>query len=218
MRIEFQIGTVLPASDSVARFVCGLAMAVNDLTLTNEQTSREVARTDTNRPGISLHHMYRLCAHYREAAKFLSDALADPRIAAFAHALPKEAVADLAALEASCTPWVGSFVETKLKPVRDVVFHYIDWSKPDLADAMAVAHDAESGIDIGSGSYAESRYGFADEVVRAAATKSWGSTEQEIASVLRELTGLVLALTRFGHAAVTAYLESRPRSVFRLSG
>ena len=217
MKIQFRIGTVFPPGNPVARFVCGVAIAMNDLTLTNEHAASEFARTDGGRNGISLHNLYRLCAHYREAAKFLDDALDDPRVSGFVGTLSTEAQADLAVLQASYSPWHGSFVESKLKPVRDAVFHYMDWTKSDLTDAMATAANVDSGIELGRGTYAENRYEFADEIVRAHAAKPWGSTEKEITRVLRQLTELVLAFTRFGHVAVTAYLKSSPQGGSELS-
>ena len=207
--IRFRIGAVFPPEDSVARFVCGLGIAVNDLTITNEQTTGEFARPDGGRAGISLHYMYVLCAHYREIAKFLVNALKDPQVGAFVGNLPAEARVDLEAVRRSFSPWNDSFVQSKLKPVRDVVFHYMDWTKSALADALLDAGNSESGIDVGDGTYAASRYDFADEVIRAAAVKDWGSTESQIGSVLQQLSELVLAFTRFGHAAVTTYLQTR---------
>jgi len=215
MRAKFRIGDVFPAEDRVAQFLVGLCMAMNDVTLVFQQMDR---LSDTPRAASreNTYYMYLACAYYREAAYFLELGLADGEVTAFLDGLSGHGKAELERVRASFSPWEGSYVATRLKPIRDVLFHYKPWALERIEPYLRrAAHDL-SAIEMGGGRYVDHRYEFADAVFEEFVQEVWGHSEQDLTVVMKELVDLVLAFTHFVHEAVTLRLGAVAKGVIEL--
>jgi hypothetical protein len=215
MRAHFRIGDVLPADDLVAQFLTGLAIIINDVTLV---AAHMVAIHDKPEgdSGINTYYLYLTCAYYREAAKYLDEMIDVPEVAQFLARLSSEGTENLDALRDSFRPWPGSFVKMKLEPVRNLVFHYTPFRPKELVPHLAAASELESWIELGSGTYAETRYAFADEVLTNYVTAIWGNSVDELTELMERMRDLVLALTYFGHEVIALRLHDIGLGHFRV--
>jgi hypothetical protein len=216
MYISFRIGEVFAPSDPIARFVTGVCLIANDLTTLVEQIRNESSRCPKERSGVSLHLLYTLAARYREAAKFVQKGLEDTAVRRFVGQLSSEASENLSKIEASFTPWKGSFVEDKLKPLRDSVFHYPKWDEAELEQWLDDAAEIQSGIEIGRGRYRDIRFDYADEVASRPALRIWGATHAELGEVMQRLAQLTVAITYFASAAASSHVRASPRHAWNL--
>lgn len=213
MRVRFRFDDVFPPGDAVSQFLVGLCMAVNDvkLSIKNDAMSPEQVTE-----GESNYSLYLMCAYYREAAKFLHDWLEHEQVAKFLEDLSPEDRQRLETLKASFTPWSGSFVENFVKPVRDVVFHYTTISASTLRACLERAANRKVDIEMGKGTYRESRYGFADEILATCIAEMWGDSESRLKIVIERVAELALNLVYFGHAAVALRLDQVDPAVLEL--
>ncbi|MCZ0936606.1 MAG: hypothetical protein OXJ54_15715 [Gemmatimonadetes bacterium] len=199
MRMCFRFADVFPPEDAVSQFLVGLCMAINDVTLS---IKLQGALLEQGTEGESNYSLYLMCAYYREAAKFLDDWLEKEPVSAFLGDLSPEDHRRLDRLRKSFTPWSGSFVEKSVKPVRDVVFHYTTISSSTLRTRLERASDHRVDIEMGSGTYQESRYGFADEILATYIHEAWGASESQLKAIVERVADLALDLVYFAHAAV----------------
>lgn len=198
MQVSFRVGDVFPADDVVSPFLVGLCMAVNDLMWL-------IRRPETDDEGESNYRLYLTCAYYREAAKFLGEGLKQAEVSAFLEDLSPEGHEYLEVLRESFDPWEGSFAQRALKPVRDNVFHY-----PHRAEMQALLRrlsDSTSHIEMGTGTYVENRYGFADGVLARHVYEAWGGSVSEASGAMERVVELALALTYITHEAVALRLR-----------
>ena len=105
-------------------------------------------------------------------------------------------------------------MERKLKPIRDVVFHYKPLSPDLIAPHLAKASDDASSIEMGGGAYLDTRYEFADAVFEELVLDVWGRSVEELTAVLEEMARLVFALTYFAHEALALHLDQVEPKVF----
>lgn len=210
MKVYFRFDDVFPAEDTVSQFLVGLCMAINDVTLS---IKHQGALLEQGTEGESSYSLYLMCAYYREAAKFLHAWLKNEQVSAFLEDLSPEDHGRLDRLRRSFTPWSGSFVEKSVKPVRDVVFHYTTISSSKLRTCIERASDRRVDIEMGSGTYQESRYGFADEILATFIREAWGNSEAHLKDVIGQVARLALDLVYFGHAAVDLRLAQVDPSV-----
>ena len=199
MRMCFRFADVFPPEDAVSQFLVGLCMAVNDVTLS---IKNDVALSEHGTAGEGNYSLYLMCAYYREAAKFLHLWLEDEQVAAFLEDLSPDHHKRLAKLRKSFTPWNGSFVQDSVKPVRDVVFHYTTISPSTLRTCLERASDRRVDIELGAGTYRDSRYSFADEILATYIHEAWGASESQLNAIVERVADLVLDLVYFTHAAV----------------
>ena len=155
--VNFRIGDAFPHEDVVSQFLTGLCMVVNDVTLTMRQMHR-IHDTREGQSGVNTYYLYLTCAYYREAAHFLELGLKNAEVTSFLADLSPDNRDHLATVTNSFTPWNGSFVKDKLKPIRDVVFHYKPLSLDRMRPYLESASAEESHIELGQGSYLETRY------------------------------------------------------------
>ena len=198
MQVSFRIGDVFPADDVVSPFLVGLCMAADDLMWLTRQH-------ETGDAGESTYRLYLTCAYYREAAKFLGEGLKQAEVSAFLKDLSPECRARLGVLKKSFDPWKGSFAERALKPVRDIVFHYPRCSE--IRALLKGLSGSNSRIGMGTGTYQDNRYGFADDVRAKYVSETWGGSVSELSATMERVGKLVLALTYFAHGAVALRLR-----------
>jgi predicted RNase H-like HicB family nuclease len=208
-KYRFRIGNAYPGNQSVAVWITGIGMILNDLVLANGSLNDafEAAGEGVSPEGL---YFFRVVAsHYREACKFLQIGEKDPDISAFVRTLSPEAQALAAKVRQSSTPWRGSFVETKLKRTRDFVFHYLGLTGGEIQAALEELKDTESSVAVTAQTLRGMRMLWADEVANYLAFGHLGGAEG-FRQVVNELRELVLALIGFSHRAIGAYLESLP--------
>jgi hypothetical protein len=215
MRAHFRIGDVLPVKMVVAQFLTGLAIIINDVTLVASHMLELHDRADRE-SGLNTYYLYLTCAYYREAAKYLDRMIDVPEVSSFLERLSPDGRTHLALLRDSVRPWDTSFVKEKLEPVRNFVFHYTPFQPKELAPNLAAAADIESWIEMGSGSYVENRYAFADEVLSKYVIAAWGDSTEEWTQLLEKMRDLVLALTYFGHEAIALRMQDHGIEKFRV--
>ena len=203
--VSFRIGDVFPHEDVVSQFLTGLCMVVNDVTLTMRHMDG-IRETPEGQSGVNTYYLYLTCAYYREAAHFLKLGLNNAEVASFLDDLSPEGRVHLETVKDSFTPWEGSFVRDVLRPVRNVVFHYTPMSVGRMRPYLESASDEISRIEMGEGTYLETRYEFADAVFEKYVLDVWGQSESELADTMTRIVTLVLALMYFAHEAVTARL------------
>jgi len=208
------MGKIFPSESPVARFLVRACIIRNDLVLAQEATGREYAREDEHRPGVPIYHLFVASAHYREAAKVIHEELEHPAVAKFVESLSPQTQQRLKRLTQSFTPWPGSFVETRLKPLRDTVFHYP--TAEDVERALREIRESETGIDFRGGTYLDTRYTFADDVLMGITQEHIGADEAEIEATLTELATLIQEYVYFVHEAVTTYLDRFNEGLFRV--
>jgi len=73
-----------------------------------------------------------------------------------------------------------------------------------------------SQIEMGKGSYVETRYEFADAVFEEFVLEAWGQSEDELTGVLERMVELVLALTYLAHEALTLHLRQVSPDAFEV--
>lgn len=212
--VGFEIGRAFPANSPVARFVTRLAVVTNDLMLTQENTGLEYERPGGGREGVPLYYLFTAGSHFREAVKLLDQDLKNPEVSAFVAGLPADPQARLSRLRSSYEPWKSSFVESRLKPLRDQTFHYP--SDGDVTEALERAAPLRSGMDLGSGTYLETRYDFADQIITTLAAAALGESIDELQKTLERFAELMMDYVYFSHAVVTHYLKSLPRELLDL--
>ena len=215
-RLHFRIGDVFPHEDVVSEFLTGLCMVVNDVTLTMRHMDRTY-ETPGGQSGVNTYYLYLTCAYYREAAKFLAKRLKDAAVASFLEDLPPNGRAQLETVKESFTPWDASFVRDVLIPVRNVVFHYTPRSPSEMQSCLERVSDGKSHIELGEGTYLDTRYAFADAVLATYVAKKWGDSVSELTYVMERIGELVLALTYFAHEAVTLRLDQVDPGVFEVT-
>lgn len=208
------MGDVFPADCTIARFLTRLCVVTNDLILNLENSSREQQRKGRERQGVSLYYLYTSCSHFREAVKVLDEDLSTPEVKAFVAELDSAAHTHLQSLLSSFTPWQGSFVETRLKPLRDLTFHYLPRS--DVEESLRQSSGLVTSIDLGTGTYADTRYAFADQVITTVAAVAFGRDEHQMEESLDTFAGHVRSYVFFTHKAVAHYLHKCPKSVFTI--
>ena len=202
--IRFLIGEILPAADPVARFLTGLCLITNDLTFIANGGQNGAA---SDRAPLSLRHLHLMSAHLREATKYLHDALQDESARAFLSGLSDEGRQRLTRVESSFTPWQGSFVQSRLKPLRDAVFHYLESGPEQLGALLAAAKGIESGVDLGAGTYYETDYAFGHEVVNQYLLRSWGTDSDVLEETMLRVTDLFLDFAFLTHEAMSLWLD-----------
>ena len=137
---------------------------LNDLVLANASLNDafEAAGKGASPEGL---YFFRLAAsHYREACKLLDAGQKDADVAAFIGGLPKEAQDLFEKVKRSFTPFKGSFVEGKLKPVRNAVFHYGDLAEGEIQGALEELKENESLVSVEAATLRGLRMVWADEV------------------------------------------------------
>ena len=206
MRVRFRIGNVFPHDDAVSQFMTGLCIVVNDVTLMLRHMDR-IEDSPEGQSGVFTYYLYLTCAFLREAAHFLEKGLKDADVASFLDDLSDDGRVHLETVKDSFAPWQTSFVKQVLKPVRDVVFHYTPMSLDGIRPHLEGASDEISGIEMGEGTYLETRYEFADAVVAKYVLSVWGDSVPEAKDILERVGQLVLALTFFAHEAMKVWLE-----------
>ena len=210
MRVNFRIGDVFPHDDVLSQFVSGLCIVVNDITLTvrhmeaHGSWSRE---TPGDQPGVNLSYLYRLCAVYREAASFLGLSLKKPEVDSFLSDLSPEGCKQLEVVKESFTPPEGSFVEGKVRRVRNAASHYRDMSPGKMRPYLEGASDERSWIEVGEEG-TSIWYEFAAAVFKETLLKEVGQSEAELEDFMNRLAKLVLAFASFAREAVTMWLRS----------
>lgn len=214
--INFRIGDVFPHDDVVSQFLTGLCLVVNDVTLTMRQMD-QIRDTQQGQSGVHTYYLYLTCAYYREAAHFLELGLGNAEVASFLAKLSPDGRDQLETVKHSFTPWTGSFVKDKLKPIRDVVFHYRPLSLDHMRPYLESASNEESHIELGQGSYLETRYEFADAVFTKYVLDVWGRSKSELEDIMKQVMTLVLALVYFAHEAVTCRLAEVDNNVFEVT-
>jgi hypothetical protein len=158
------------------------------------------------------------CSHYREAVKALEFDLKKPDVKGFVDRLDVETLKTLKELRSGHVPWQGSFVERRLYPLRNCVFHYFSDADGDVELMKALSEVAlkDSGIRVGS--FMQTRFYFADEImsVQAGRVLADKDGEEGLKEVITKLPGLIMNYLNFSHAAVEHYLahpwNARPRS------
>ena len=75
------------------------------------------------------------------------------------------------------------------------------------------ASDRRVDIELGAGTYRESRYGFADEILATYIHEAWGASESELKAIVEQVAELALDLVYFAHAAVDLRLAQVDPSV-----
>ncbi len=213
MRVNFRIGDVFPPDDAVSQFLTGLCLIVNDVTLVMRHM-HHITDTPEGKSRVNTYHLYLTCAYYREAAHFLQMGLDNEEVEEFLRSLTPAGQDHLNTVRSSFTPWEGSFVQRKLKPIRDLVFHYKPLSLDLIAPHLGKASDDASSIEMGGGTYLDTRYEFADAVFEELVLDVWGRSVEELTAVLEEIARLVVALTRFAHEALALHLDQVDRKVF----
>ena len=214
--VNFRIGDVFPHEDVVSQFLTGLCMVVNDVTLTMRQMDR-IRDTREGQSGVNTYYLYLTCAYYREAAHFLELGLKNAEVTSFLADLSPDGRDHLKTVTDSFTPWNGSFVKDKLKPIRNVVFHYKPLSLDRMRPYLKSASGEESHIELGQGTYLETRYEFADAVFVKYVLDVWGRSESELRDIMKQVVTLVLALMYFAHEAVTARLAGVDQDAFEVT-
>ena len=74
----------------------------------------------------------------------------------------------------------GSFVATVLKPVRDLIFHCKPLSSSLMRRCPERACDERSFIELGEGTYLETRYEFPDAIFEKRLLELWGESDWEL--------------------------------------
>ena len=211
-RLRFQLGKAFPPESDVSRFLARICQIRNDLVLVQELAGLEYGRGEGHRPGVPIYLLLMGASHYREAAKILEEESESSGVRAFLDSLDPTTSARFENLEKSYSPWSGSFVEQRLKPLRDSTFHY-----PDAQAVRAALHQArgiDTGIDHGEGSYLETRYTFADDLLVNIVEGHMGVDQSEVEQTMEEVATLIQEFIYFVHGAVAAYLDRLNESLF----
>lgn len=214
-RVEFRLGSVFPPGSAVSRFLVRLAIIRNDLILTQRRTQSDYEKGDQDE-GVSMHLLYVTVSHFREAAKVLKEELEDPAVQSFVATLTKETRDRLGRIEASFTPWKGSFVEATLKPIRDAVFHYPE--AEEVEAALRELHKSGASIDLGEGRHIDIRYSFADELLVRIVAGHLGSSTEELEASLQRVATLTLDYVYFVSEATVTYFKRLNRTAFDTTG
>ena len=213
--IRFRIGDVFPHEDIVSQFLTGLCLAINDITMVMRNLSNTLEPSE-DRYNENLYNLYLLCAYYREAAHFLAKGLNILEVSAFLDDLSQESREKLETIKDSFTPWEGSFVKDKLKPIRDVVFHYTPMSLDRIRPHLESASNESSDIEMGDGTYQETRYKFADAVFVKYVLDQWGHSASEIRDIMVRIKDLSIDLLSVAHEAVDAQLGRVDQQAFEV--
>lgn len=186
----------------MSQFLVGLCMAANDLTL----LVRRVEQVPEGNTGESNYYLYLLCSYYREATKYVHGWLSDAEISAFLDDLSPQGREHMDKVIESFAPWDDSFVKNDLKPVRNIIFHYTR-NPSDMQSCLERVSDIRSHIELGDGTYFETRYGFSDDVLATSVANAWGDSIPQLKSVMEQVVELALAFRYFASHVVTLRLE-----------
>lgn len=213
--IKFKFADMFPSGSPVAKFVAGLALIENDLVSTNKTLIAALEQSEPNISPEGRQHFWQATAQYREAAKYIEEALHIPEVAAFILALPPDVQKNAEEVKKSCTPWEGSFVKTISKPIRDNLFHYpcptdSAWDK--VLDSLK---EQESGIRFCGELLSDTRLIFADEIRVTLLAQYLGSNYAEMAESMTKLASFISAAINLSQHSLNKYLEDLPAGTFR---
>jgi hypothetical protein len=199
-RTGFVYGTVFPPGDVLSEWIVVLAMASNDLVLTNVQ-----ADEDSDTPYKLLYWTRIGIAHFHEAAKYLDQTSGIPEVAEFIKTLPPEAQARYA----ECLRLYRDRRD-KLEALRsDGVFHYpaLKPSRKNRPVGKILERLAGETGSLGQGkdrTIKESRLLFADDVSASIFMRICGG-EEEAEKLAAEIAQGVAAFMAFADAALDAW-------------
>jgi hypothetical protein len=209
---EFRIGQALPATDAVARFVTGLAMANNEWhrTMTLMPMTDPTEATPEER-GLRIMLARQQAALCYEGITFVKAARRSSHVVTFMNDLntgAKKHYADLS----EATDKKSPFYLPWLRGHRNVTLHVpaVTPSKGErgvtLTEALTEAAGRLGRVSH-DGTFRTVRFGFADVV--AEEFLPW----EEERDLMKHLSRALLALGGFAHEALDAYLEGLPLGV-----
>ena len=213
---RFHIGEAFPCDSVLARWVVGVAGIANDLVQTHVRLLEGFEGQDPLSSPLRMFYFWLACAQLREAVKFMYEGELPKEVAGFISTLPAENRDQWLRVRDFCYPWEGSFVATRIKPLRDKLFHYSKPGEKQWHDVLGGVAAVESGVQVvGEELTRNIRFVFADEVRTALLAHSLGNSEDEIAHSMGQLVNCVGDVVGFAQETVITYLEHLPAGVIR---
>jgi len=176
----FRFGDAFPADSVIARWVAGMTLIANDLLQVNLGVI-EASDVVVDQSSEAVYLFWLACAHYREAAHFMQKGSELPEVQASIAQLPEQTREHWAAIQESFEPWEGSFVQGRLKPLRDDFFHYPKPTDQKWGGMLARVADRRSGVRVrGSEIVGNVRGVFADDLRAELLSQYIGVTPDEL--------------------------------------
>lgn len=201
---KFKMGKVILKGNPLAEWIVVAGMILNDLIFANRNLL-EVHKN--NGPAAEALYYFRIAAsHFREACRFFDASYDVPKINNLIKKLSQEAKKNYNLMRSKFSPWPGSFVEKKIKPIRDHSFHYPNPGDKDLQKALEDTSDFDTRITFEGDSWNGFRAEFADEIANNYALGHLADLEDHKVT-MDELSQIMVAAIRFLDEAITIFFE-----------